>query len=103
MTLQTLKVLKVFTNEPRTEHYGLEICRAAGLPGGTIYPILARLEDAGWLTSGWEDIDPVVAGRRRRRFYQLTPEGAERARRAFDDVERSLWSGRPAAPGPVQA
>src|SRR6266498_3022405 len=64
MTMQTLRVLKVLLDEPLAEHFGLEISRTAGLPTGSIYPILARLEQASWLESAWEDIDPVVVGRR---------------------------------------
>jgi DNA-binding PadR family transcriptional regulator len=90
MTLQTLAVLKVFANAPTEAHYGLEIGRAAGLPGGTVYPILARLEQLGWLASSWENLDPVAAGRRPRRLYQLTPSGAEQARQAFVQAQQAL-------------
>jgi PadR family transcriptional regulator PadR len=98
MTFQTLLVLKVLANAPTEEHYGLEICREAGLPGGTIYPILARLEQAGWLSSAWETIDPVTAGRRPRRFYRLTPSGAEQARQALTKAQQALLT--PPRPGP---
>jgi PadR family transcriptional regulator, regulatory protein PadR len=98
MTLHSLVVLKVFANDPLDEHYGLEICRAAGLPGGTIYPILARFEQAGWLTSIWEQIDPVAAGRRPRRLYRLTPSGAEQARQALTEAQQTLFT--PPVPGP---
>src|SRR5512132_394997 len=69
MTLQTLKVLKVLFSDPLGEHYGLEIANQAGLKSGTIYPILVRLEEYKWVTSDWEEIDPVVEGRRPRRYY----------------------------------
>ena len=90
MTMQTLRVLKVLLDEPLAEHFGLEISRKAELPTGSIYPILARLEQAGWLQSAWEDIDPVVAGRRRRRYYRLSGEGAEQARRAVRAAQQSI-------------
>jgi PadR family transcriptional regulator, regulatory protein PadR len=83
MTLQTRLVLGVFLDNPDREHYGLELCHTAGLPSGTIYPLLDRLERAGWLAGGWEDINPAVEGRRRRYYYRLTPDGAERARQAL--------------------
>lgn len=57
--------------EPR---YGLELAEALGIPSGTLYPILHRLVDAGWLESMWEDVDPRVEERPRRRFYRLTGE-----------------------------
>jgi PadR family transcriptional regulator len=90
MSMQTLRVLKVLLDEPLAEHFGLEISRKAGLPTGSIYPILARLEQAGWLDSSWEDIDPVVAGRRRRRYYQLSGDGVEQARQALRQAQQSI-------------
>jgi PadR family transcriptional regulator, regulatory protein PadR len=73
MTLPTQRVLRTLLEDPQREMYGLEICAAAGLPSGTIHPILARLENIGWLRSQWENIDPSEAGRPRRRYYRLDP------------------------------
>jgi DNA-binding PadR family transcriptional regulator len=61
----------------------VEIGRAAGLPSGTVHPILARLETVGWLTSRWEDIDPRTEGRPARRYDRLTPDGLELPRAAL--------------------
>ena len=61
----------------------MEIGAAAGLPSGTVHPILARLETVGWLTSRREEIDPRAEGRPARRYYHLTPDGAELARAAL--------------------
>jgi PadR family transcriptional regulator, regulatory protein PadR len=83
MTLATQLVLRVLLENPARELYGLQICAAAGLPSGTIHPILARLQQAGWLESRWEDTDPRAAGRPRRRFYRLGMDGAELARGAL--------------------
>jgi DNA-binding PadR family transcriptional regulator len=80
MTLPTQLVLRALLESPARQRYGLELGQAAGLATGTIHPILARLERMGWLTSSWEDIDPHEQGRPRRRYYVLTPDGAERAR-----------------------
>jgi PadR family transcriptional regulator, regulatory protein PadR len=80
MTLSTQLVLRILLEDPTQEMYGLQICRNAGLPSGTIHPILARLEGCGWLESRWEDIDPVTKGRPRRRYYRLSDRGAECAR-----------------------
>jgi PadR family transcriptional regulator PadR len=87
MTLPTLKVLKALLADPLGEHYGLQLAREAGLKSGTIYPILVRLEGYGWVESAWEEIDPVVAGRRPRRYYRLSTLGAERARQHLQEVE----------------
>jgi len=83
MTLPTQLVLSLLLHQPTHEMYGLQICTLAGLPSGTIHPILARLESLGWLESRWEDTDPSEVGRPRRRYYRLSPDGAERARLAL--------------------
>ena len=84
MTMTTQLVLRALLADPAREMYGLQICAEAGLPSGTIHPILARLEhEHGWLTSRWEDIKPQDEGRPRRRYYRLTEDGAERARLAL--------------------
>jgi PadR family transcriptional regulator PadR len=96
MTIPTLRVLAALLADPLGEYYGLELCEAAGLPRGTVYPILARLEGAGWLVGAWEDIDEHTEGRRRRRYYRLTGTGLERARATLADHEaalRPVWSG----------
>ena len=74
-SLQLLSLLNVMTSELTGEWYGLELMRAASLKSGTLYPMLARLERAGWITGAWEDADPRELGRPRRRIYRLTGEG----------------------------
>ena len=50
------------------------------LPEGTIYPALHRLEEAGWLSSHWDE-----SASRRRRIYELTQKGKlELAKRQQD-------------------
>jgi len=91
MTIPTQLVLRALLAEPTREMYGLQICEQAGLPSGTIHPILARLENEhGWLTSRWEDIRPEDEGRPRRRYYRLTEDGAERARLALAQATTSV-------------
>src|SRR4029453_18453863 len=93
MTIPTQLVLRALLADPAQEQYGVEIGAAAGLPSGTIHPILARLEGVGWLTSRWEEIDPRAEGRPARRYYQLTPDGLELARAA---LARAYTATRPA-------
>lgn len=84
MTLQTQLTLRAMLEKPTQERYGLELCELTGLPSGTIYPIVTRLEQAGWLESFWELPEKHVAeGRPRRRYYKLTKDGAEHARHAL--------------------
>lgn len=77
MTIPTQLVLRALLQDPGAELYGVEIGAAAGLPSGTVHPILARLEGIGWVTSQWEDIDPSVEGRPARRYYKIDAQGAE--------------------------
>ena len=91
MTIPTQLVLRALLAEPTQEMYGLQICAEAGLPSGTIHPILGRLEhEYSWVTSRWEDIKPEAEGRPRRRYYRLTKDGAERARIALAQATTSV-------------
>jgi DNA-binding PadR family transcriptional regulator len=90
MTIPTQLVLRTLLAEPTHEMYGLQICEAAGLPSGTIHPILARLEGLGWLESRWEDASPQEEGRPRRRYYYWSKDGAERARIAVAQAATSV-------------
>jgi PadR family transcriptional regulator, regulatory protein PadR len=83
MTLQVQLVLRALLEQPDRELYGLELVDATGLAPGTIYPIMARLESAGWVDSRWEDIDQHAEGRPRRRYYQLAADGIAQAREAL--------------------
>jgi DNA-binding PadR family transcriptional regulator len=73
-TIDVLRLLLEST-QPR---WGLELIKATGRPSGTVYPLLDRLERAGWVTSRWDD-DAQRSGPRRR-LYELTPDGAQAAR-----------------------
>ncbi|MEO3778701.1 helix-turn-helix transcriptional regulator [Micromonospora sp. B11E3] len=99
MTLPTQLVLRTLLDRPDQELYGLELSAAAGLASGTLHPILARLERLGWLRSRWEELDPHEAGRPRRRYYSLTPDGAEKARIALARASSSVDRLRALRPG----
>lgn len=90
MSLQTLKVLEAFLENPGDELSGADVMQRCRLASGTLYPILLRLESAGWFVSHWESIDPVSAGRPRRRFYRLTPSGLTRASEVFAGFGRGV-------------
>ena len=77
VTDATLDVLEILL-DGGDDLYGLKIAKAAGRPTGSVFPILARLEGCGWVTSEWETSDPSERGPRRR-FYRLSPDGAELA------------------------
>ena len=64
-------ILKVFLEDPQQPRYGFELMRRTGQPSGTLYPILAKLEQAGWIAGGKEVSDPKTEGRPPRRFYRI--------------------------------
>jgi PadR family transcriptional regulator PadR len=86
VTRHLLRILRVFLDDP-APHYGREIMQQAGLTSGVLYPALHRAESAGWVTSWWEAQDPVTAGRPARRYYALTPAGAQFARRELAELQ----------------
>jgi PadR family transcriptional regulator PadR len=73
LTIPTGLVLQAISEGSR---YGFDIIEATGLPSGTVYPALRRLEAAGCLDSDWEDRKEAEAeGRPPRCYYRLTPAG----------------------------
>jgi DNA-binding PadR family transcriptional regulator len=79
MTLPTQAVLGALL-AAEGEVFGLEIVRTSGLGAGTIYPILQRLQTAGWVTARWEPAGQAhIEGRPPRRYYHLTNRGHARA------------------------
>ena len=75
--------------EPRARH-GYEISKLIETRShgqikfhlASLYPLLYRLEERGWLQGRWVE----KAGERRRRFYSLTSEG-----RAVLTRQRATW------------
>jgi PadR family transcriptional regulator, regulatory protein PadR len=97
ITATVAKVLRAFLDDPTAPRYGMELIRVTGLPSGTIYPVLARLEHAEWLVSEKEAIDPLLEGRPPRRYYTLSPEGAARARHEVRALAEELHFDSPPA------
>jgi DNA-binding PadR family transcriptional regulator len=66
--------------------YGFDIMDATTLPSGTVYPILSKLEDSGFLRSRWEDARIARREKRpARRCYEITGDGREALR---ENVQR---------------
>lgn len=75
LTYPTAAVLLAIRSGHR---YGFDIMDATGLPDGTVYPILRRLERRGVLAGRWEDEDRARSQQRpQRRYYEVTPLGEE--------------------------
>jgi PadR family transcriptional regulator PadR len=67
--------------------HGWLIMKDTKRAGTTVYKILDRLEDLGWITSYWETLGPDE-NRPRRRLYRLTSDGRA-------EVEQLLAERRP--------
>ena len=75
--------------------YGLDVMDATGLPGGTVYPALRRLELGGFVESEWEQAEIARHERRpARKYYELTAEGREAL---ADAIARYRQLGEPQA------
>lgn len=59
--------------------HGWAITKATKRSGPTVYGVLDRLEDNGWITGQWED-QPPESNKPRRRLYRFTPTGVVAAR-----------------------
>jgi PadR family transcriptional regulator PadR len=58
--------------------YGFDIMDVTGLPSGTIYPALRRLEKDALVRGDWEDRRAAIRQERPlRRYYKLTRQGRE--------------------------
>jgi PadR family transcriptional regulator PadR len=83
---RVVRVLRFLLRAP-SEVSALEVGEGTGLRfllSGDLYPILARLETRGWLTSRWTLSDILADGSPRRRVYALTAAGVRDARVVVD-------------------
>ena len=84
-------LLKLLANEPRHGYDLMRIFSERGwgsLAAGTIYPILGKLEEMGYVESREED---------GRRIYRITDAGRERLRDIADDLESEFEAQEPQA------
>lgn len=72
-------------NAPESLH-GYEIMQITGIKPGTLYPMLARLEDQAMLTSQWQEAS--VEGRPPRHIYSLTEAGRVLAKSLLNEEHR---------------
>ncbi len=93
LSITAVSVLQAIANG---YHYGFDVIDQTGLPSGTVYPALSRLERDGLVRSSWEDEATAHGeGRPARRNYRITAPGAK----ALDQAAafyRALLPTRPA-------
>ena len=82
LTQQTLKVLGALMSGEMRELSGAEIAKISKLSSGTLYPILIRLAEQGWLETKWTE--PDRPGVPPRHSYRLTSTGARAAAERID-------------------
>ncbi len=90
MTTTVASVLREFLEDPSERQYGFELMERCKISSGSLYPILIRLERAGWIVGQHEEIDPSKEGRPARKYYKLTPEGAVSASRELEKLSARL-------------
>jgi PadR family transcriptional regulator, regulatory protein PadR len=74
---QTIKVLLALVEDPTGWRHGYDLCQQTGIKAGSMYPILMRLADRGFLETAWET--EIPAGRPPRHLYRLSATGLELA------------------------
>jgi DNA-binding PadR family transcriptional regulator len=75
---QARLALASFLAQPQAWRHGYDITRETGLKSGTLYPLLMRLHDQGFLEAEWRP--SAQAGRPPRHAYRLTASGIALAR-----------------------
>ena len=82
--------------------YGFDVMDVTGLPSGTVYPALRRLEQAGLVISKWEDEDTARSDQRpARKYYELTNAGRETLGEAvsrYRGLERAIRKAKSTKP-----
>ena len=79
---QTLNLLRCLMDQPRKWHHGYELSKATDLLSGTLYPILMRMSDRGFLEHKW--LPSPEDGRPPRHVYRLTAAGVAHAKQQFE-------------------
>ena len=82
---QTIVVLHALQKSARAWTHGYELSRITGLKSGTLYPILLRLHDEGWLEAKWER--SREQGRPPRHLYRITAAGSSETKKIFQLAE----------------
>jgi DNA-binding PadR family transcriptional regulator len=77
--------------------YGFSIMEMTGLPSGTVYPAMRRLEEDDLIRSKWERVSVALADKRpARKYYKLTVAGLatlEASRKRYPLLDRLIPTG----------
>jgi DNA-binding PadR family transcriptional regulator len=90
LSRSSTKILRAFLDEPLQVQYGFGLMKVTGVKAGSLYPILERLEEEGWIKGQEEVIDEGAEGRPARRLYRLTALGETEGADALVDFYRDV-------------
>src|SRR5262245_19139930 len=83
----SVPALTVLHAVDRGTAHGFDIIDETGLPGGTVYPALSRLERDSLVSSAWEAVETARAdGRPPRRYYKVTKAGIRTLNEALERI-----------------
>jgi PadR family transcriptional regulator, regulatory protein PadR len=98
--LDVLEVLLQAFDSREDDLHGWAIMKATKRSGPTVYGVLDRLEDVGWISGRWEEENPEP-GKPRRRFYSITPTGVIGAQEVLGKRRPEALDRRHRVPGTV--
>jgi DNA-binding PadR family transcriptional regulator len=98
--LDVLEVLLQAFDSHASDLHGWAIMKATKRSGPTVYGVLDRLEDTGWISGRWEKENPEP-GKPRRRLYSITPTGVIGALEILSERRPQALRPRHQAPGPM--
>ena len=89
---QTLSIFEALLAQPRAWRHGYDLSLETELKSGTLYPVLMRLSDRGFLDSKWEESE--LPGRPPRRMYRLTAKAVTYAKDLLSAHEELQAAGK---------
>ncbi len=87
LTRTATRTLLAVLEGPRNWRYGYDLMKVADISSGTLYPLLARLTEDGWLEARWEESE--LPGKPPRQLYRFTATGRIQARHALERAQAS--------------
>jgi predicted transcriptional regulator len=90
MTINTLKISRLFLTTPQKKRYCCGIADELHMPEQSVRDQLRAMRDKDWLESEQERIDRSLVVRQSRVLYRITEHGMAAAAAALGEVQ---WSG----------
>lgn len=81
VTVAFLRILEFFVLNEKSSYCGADVMKYLNLPSGTVYPLLTRMTNSGWLNRELENVNPKLVGRPAKRFYQISNTGLKEGKK----------------------